>query len=162
MEHTIDLDTLTEDQKRGLYATLAMSYGRPNAKNVEFTADETLIWDAINGIIGQRRQLGDVLVKCGKDYTRASFGDDVEYVCRWLDQGCGTKVTRTQRRAIVDCAMECLAKRIGRLRNKDGDAVPVIHKTMIQQLASIPAAVDRAFPSYQEARLLDRVAAIAA
>jgi hypothetical protein len=157
-QHTIDLDTLTEAQARDLYASLAMKYGRPGAKlaHETFTADETLIWDAINEQVGQRRNLGDVLAKCGKEYTRAAFADDVEYVMGWFDRGCGQRINRTQRQAIVNTAVDCLARQMTRSQ------APVVHKTLVQQLTSLPSALDRAFPGYADAKLLDRVAAIAA
>lgn len=155
MEKMFNLESLNDSDKRALYATLAEQFGRPGGKHVQFTADEELVWDAINGQIGSRRNLGDVLAKCGREYTRVAFGDDVDVAMSWIDAGCGHVVTKTQRMALVSTAVECLAKSIGR------SGAPVIHKTLVQQLPKLPWAVDRAFPGYQEAKLLDRIAAFA-
>ena len=149
----VDLDTLTEAQGRELYNTLAARYARAGKQS--YNEDETMVWDAINEIVGQRRALSDVLAKCGKEYTRASYADDVEYVCGWLDNGCGVRLNKPQRMAVIKLALDCLGRQL--LRAK----CPLIHKTMIQQLLNAPAAVDRAFPGYASAGLLDRVVALA-
>lgn len=147
------LESLSEIDKRKLYATLAETYGRPGSKHVQYTADEELVWDAVNDFIGARRPIGDVLAKCGKTYTRASFGDDVDTLMVWIDTGCGRAVTKTQRMGIVNTGVECLGKAIER------SGAPVIHKTLIQQLDKLPHVLDSAFPGYAAARLLDRIVA---
>lgn len=156
MSDVINLDALTETQRKELYAQLAYTYGRPGAKQTELSADEQAVWDAICRRLVSRRPLADVLAKAGKEYTRASYEQDVEWVTGWIDRGCGRPVTRTQRLALIDTAIECL------IRWLDRAGVPVTHKTAVQNLSKVPAVVDRAYPGYQDARILDRLAVIAA
>lgn len=162
MQNTIDVDNLTESQARALYDSLAYKYGRAESKDMKFSTDETLVWEAINDAVGRKRSPGDVLAKSGKTYTRKNFAEDVQYVVGWIDQGCGREINRNQRLAIINCAVECLARRVGRTKTKTGDLLPVTHMTIVQQLSYTPAAVDRAYPGYAEAQILDRVAMVAA
>lgn len=149
------LQDLNEADRRKLYATLAEQYGRAGGKSVQFTDEEQLVWDAICEVMGSKRQLTDVLTRAGKDYTRASYADDVDELMSWLDAGCRERVNRTQRIALIGAAVDCLARYVG-----SGPA-PLVHKTLVQQLCKAAWALDRAFPGYQDARLLDRIVAIA-
>jgi len=154
MDNTI-LDGLTEAQQRELYVKLANVYGRPNSKAVIWTEDETDVWDTVCEYIGTRRVLGDALTSAGSGYTRQRYADDVAGVIGWINRGCGREINRTQRLALLATGVECLARQIGR------DHL-VSHTQMLQQLAKLPWALDRAFPGYRDARILDRVVPLAA
>lgn len=155
---TIDLERLTEAQKRQLYQELAFTYGRQGGKSVAetWTDDEQAIWAAINDVVRSKRSLGEVFARTGKEATRDQFAEDVEYITSWIDRGCGHPVNRRQRQALIDTAIDCLGRYLER------GNVPVLHRTMLQNLSKTPTAVGRCFPGYAEARILDRLAAIAA
>lgn len=151
----IDLDQMTEAQKRKLYASLSHEYGNPASKTVQdISPDEEMVWEVINDVVGYRRHLGEVLVKCGKDYSRADFRDAVAYVMGFINRGSRIRLNRTQRMALVSCGV---AKVSSRMYNR---GVPISHRVLVQQLATVPDALDRAFPGYADSHVLDRAVAM--
>lgn len=156
MDTTFNLDSLSEKEQREIFSALSYKF-RPGSKQAVYSEHEQLVWDAINRQIGVNRPLDDILTRAGKEYTRASYADDVEAVMVWIDSGCGRPISKTQRMAIVQTAVECLADHVMRRTR-----APVVHKTLLQQLLKLPGALDRAFPCYHQAKILDRIAPMAA
>lgn len=151
----IDLERLSETERKTLYSQLAFEFD-PQATKATLTGDEALVWGAINETVKIPRSFASTLTKAGKSYTRARFTEEVEFVMGWLDRGCSRPVNRHQRRALVQLAVGLLGRRL-----TQGPA-GLSHKTMLQQLEKVPSCVDRAFPGYQDAQMLDRLAMLTA
>jgi hypothetical protein len=151
----LELERLTETQRRQLYAELAYEFGR-QAKAVEnLTGDETMVWDAINDTVRTHRPFSDVMAKT-KGYSRDRFADDVDFLAAWLDRGCSRPVNRTQRAALFGMAIGCLSRYLDRA------SVPIVHRNLLLNLDKVGTAVNRAFPGYQSAGVLDRLAMMSA
>jgi len=149
---------LSADDERKLYAQLAHRYGRVDSKYGSLTEDEQLVWDAINEAMGIARPLAHVMKSARKQdqITRDELAESVRYVMSWLDHGCRRRpISRTQRMAILSTAMECLARFVSR------GGAPQSHAAMLRHLDQLPIAVDRGFPGYAEAGILDAMARVA-
>ena len=120
-------------------------------RSIVLDADRQTVWDAISRVVGAERSLSSLLERKNLGYSRDRYREDVEFVISWLDAGCREPLRHVRRQALISAAIECLSKYA--LRGK----APLAHITLLQQLDSVPTAVDRAYPGYQAARLLPQV-----
>lgn len=150
----INLEVMSEAERRQLYEQLSYDFGRVGSKQAKaLTDDQQLVWDVINETLHHRRDLDQTLAKAGKEYTRTGFGEDVEQMMGWINRGCGKTINRTQRRALVTLVIDCLVTYL--------PTAARTHKGLIQNLEKAEAVLDLSFPGYAEAKILDRLAAIA-
>lgn len=143
------IDGLSKREREHLAAALAYKDSRLAA--VEFSANEVLVWDAINKLMMSRRPLRTYLESCRGSYGQTGFQADADDIVHFLNlAACRIDggVTRTVRTALVDLAISCLGRYLERAH------CPVSHRTLVNNLPKVPHVIDRAFPGYAQAGLL--------
>jgi hypothetical protein len=151
---TIDLASLSLDERRELHAQLAYEFRGSKSGAAELPNE---LWDAICEAIkttGRSRQpLGRFLESFGKsEYQRCSEQMDA-LIARAVPKGTRKPVVMAVRRVMIDTL-------IAHLDNRN---IPVSPRSILNSFGMLKYAVDQAYPGYIEAQLLHMVAmAIAA
>ena len=147
------LDDLDQAEQRALYEQLAYQFSKqPHT----ISADEAELWDAILDALGlparERPPLKNYIEKHGK----AVYIEQVEAFESLLARAMPEMVRRPIKAAVRRRMLACLAKYLRAVN------VPPTPKTMLQNLSRLEHAVNSCYPGYINARMLHRIAPLAA
>lgn len=152
------LDGLGDNQQRELLARLAYKFEKADAR---FTALDDYTWQALTDALGELApRIGMVKFIAGLGKSgRAAYTRFVKTIASYVDAGCMSKPTMTNRMAIMRTLFGCLVADMRGWRSDDGSSIPVSARTVIYNVDKLTLAVERSFPGYHASRLLHMVIA---
>lgn len=138
-----DIMELTREERDQLMSALALSTSRTREPP---TRDEQIVLDAISEVL-------DVPVRTEKfleSYGRAKFSERAAEIIQFVSES-RRALRAPQIRGLVEVCLRSLASD---LRSRE---IPVSPRTILDNIGSMPRAVDRRFPGYAAAGLLHKV-----
>lgn len=143
----MDITQLNDDERDELLAQLSFATKATRGKFRSFTETEIALWNAIINTIGIPRDLVDYANKNGITTFRAAAAIMNELI----DIAIPGTVRRSLRTAVKERMIRCLADD---LRTA---GIPVTITTILKNFPRLEYAVDRQFPGYLRAGLLDKI-----
>lgn len=139
------LEKLPLDQQRALLAHLDHKF---SGSTRSLSGHQEDVLEALRRVTGTRQASTEIIAAVGK----RRFDDAVETLDAYLERASSRSLRRPQRLAMLTLVLRCLASAIDQWA--DFEVTP---KTLLLNLHRLPGAVNRRFPGYAGARLLDSV-----
>lgn len=146
----LDIAKLSQEDKRQLYAQLSYELGERGGADLPTQALE--FWDSLQdaiGLTGRSRQSPQGFVKTN---GKKALIEAAETSWAYMQEGCNRGLPKSGRLRLMTVILGCLVAHL------KANNIPVTAGVMCKSLGILPDAVDRRFPGYHAAKLIDRIA----
>jgi hypothetical protein len=150
----MDIDTLSRDEQRRLFDQLSHRLNQVT----ECSPEESMVWDDLNDVLKrsarERQPLRSFLRGASGNggYGQKKYRERLDEIDGLVTRAVPEMTRRPVKVAVRRMALRCLA------RHLVSREIPATPKTMLDNLAFLPHAVEQAYPGYIASRLLHRVA----
>lgn len=149
----INLAGLSLEDKKQLQAQLAFELGgRGKIAAGDLPTPALEFWDSLQDAVGFRgasRQSPSSFIKTAGKAKLLAAADLVQ---AFVQEGSGRGLPKASRMAVMTAVLRCLVTHL------NARGIPVSAAVVCNSLGVLPDAVDRRFPGYHEAKLIDRIA----
>jgi hypothetical protein len=145
----IDLKTLTAAQRRDLFNHLSAEFNRAtSSKSLPMDIEYYTI---ISELIASKGAYAPPMSVFVKNFGVKTFSDRVSVMDAVITRGVGRLIRKGPRTVLNKTCLECLVEYLDML------GVPATMTTMLNHASSLEVAIERCYPGYIDARLIDRI-----
>ena len=147
----IDLDALPKAEQRLLFDRLAARFDKGPAP-VKAGHNEQELYDVLRALLAEHGIRPAPYAEFARQYGVGRFAEKALFVNSLLDRGIGGLIRKPQRLQLLRVCMECLIELLIEW------GLPLGMQPILNNIGALEAAIERSYPGYLRARLLDRVA----
>lgn len=155
-----DLTALIDEQDERTQRVILdrLIYSLESRADAHFKIEHQHAWEALRVNSDEVKSVPPLAIFAAK-YGKAKLVADLDRLNDFATKSCGVQLQMSQRLIVLKLIVACHADHL-RSMTIDRKRMVIRPLSLLRNLASIPMAVDRAFPGYSEARILDRAALV--